>query len=102
MTPFASLLVLPTDDDDRIRCAYHALSRLHHPDRAGGAPGPRWYEIAAAYAAVKTVAARARWAWEMELAAGSCPACAGYGVQGSRITKVRLCPACGGEGKEKR
>lgn len=95
MTPWAELLVRPRDGDDRVREAFHRIAETQHPDANGGAVGPRWHAARDAYAALRTDALRARAARAVELRAGNCPSCKGYGVQGLR---PRLCPTCRGEG----
>lgn len=100
-TPYAELLVSPSAGDREIRQVFQALARTEHPDRdgAGGEPGPRWFAVAGAYARIKTEAARATWSAEMRLRSGACEACGGFGVVGSRLTRVRACGACGGVGR---
>jgi DnaJ-class molecular chaperone len=103
MTPYAELLVRPSDGDDVIRRRFHVLSRTEHPDRngAGGRPGPRWYALAAAYAAIKTAGARAAWEKAHAGWAGQCRTCSGSGVTGSPAAGgVRLCQVCAGGGRK--
>lgn len=99
MTPFATLLVKPTDDDDVIRKAYHAIARRTHPDT--NEPSTEWYTATAAYTAIKTAKARETWAKRQELLAGECDGCKGFGVKGTRMFKgkIRLCDICRGEGR---
>ncbi len=101
LTPYAELLVSPSAGDKEIRQVFQALARTEHPDRDGadGEPGPRWFAVAGAYARIKTEASRATWAAEMQLRSGVCEACGGFGVAGSRLTRVRACGACGGVGR---
>ena len=106
MTPYAEILVRPSDSDEVIRKRFHVLSRLEHPDRDGaqGQPGPRWYALAAAYGAVKTLGMRTTWAASRARLSGLCAACSGFGVTGSRIGKAlpKVCAACSGEGRRRK
>ncbi len=103
MTPYAVLMVRPTDGDDTVRRAFHALARTSHPDslRNGGEPGAEWHAAAAAYSAVKTAELRDRLDRYMRGLSGFCDACRGSGVRGTRAAgaKLRLCDRCGGEGR---
>lgn len=102
MTPYATLLVKPTDGDETIRKAYHVLAKQNHPDGAGwsGEPNAAWYATTAAYTAIKTFEARAAWKRQSDLLAGQCASCAGVGVLGTRMFKgkLRICMTCKGEG----
>ena len=106
MTPYAELLVRPSDSDEVIRKRFHVLSRTEHPDRDGaqGEPVPRWYALAAAYGAVKTLSMRTAWATNQLRLSGLCAVCQGSGVTGSRVGRAvpKVCAACGGEGRVKR
>lgn len=99
ITPYAVLLVRPSDNDDAVRKAFHALAERWHPDKRGGEVTGQWHAAAQAYAVVKTEGLRAAWERSMKLHAGRCAECEGYGVKGSRLTKVRVCSGCGGGGK---
>ncbi len=102
-TPYAALMVRPADSDETIRAQFHALSKEQHPDRAGadGVPGKEWYDIVAAYTAIKTLAAREALARRMAALSGFCTACTGSGVRGSRFagSRLRHCDACHGAGR---
>jgi DnaJ-class molecular chaperone len=103
MTPYATLLLRPSDSDDTVRARFHALSKHEHPDRpgAGGVPGTFWYVLTDAYASVKTAELRAGWERAQRSLSGLCPECDGFGVQGSRVAggKIRVCDACEGQGR---
>lgn len=101
MTPYAILLVKPTDPDDVIRKAYHKHAETQHPDRNGGVPGPQWKVTTDAYTAIKTEDARNNWALRLSLMAGVCENCDGSGVKGTRMFKgkIRLCEECKGVGR---
>jgi DnaJ-class molecular chaperone len=103
VTPYAVLLVRPSDDDLTIRKRFHVLSRTEHPDRdgAGGAPGAQWYVLTAAYGAVKTLMLRRAWEASQKRLSGLCASCQGFGVTGSRVGRAvpRICGACGGLGR---
>jgi DnaJ-class molecular chaperone len=101
MTPYAVLLVRPSDGDSVIRAVFHELSKEQHPDKTDGVPGPRWYAVVDAYMAVRDEARREEWKAAQRMLSGFCKACNGYGVQGSRVLgrKIRPCEACGGEGR---
>lgn len=100
LTPYAVLLVKPTDDDRTIRAAYHEIAKESHPDRVVEARAV-WELATQAYTAVKTQAAREAWAKTQALLSGACNACEGSGVTGTRLFKgkVRLCEVCRGEGR---
>lgn len=102
MTPYAILLVKPTDDDATIRKAYHVIARKEHPDGAGwrGEPSAAWYTVTAAYTAIKTLDARTTWERKQNLLAGECASCSGFGVLGTRMFKgrIRICKTCDGKG----
>jgi DnaJ-class molecular chaperone len=100
-TPYAFLLVKPSDPDEAIRKAYWVVAQVHHPDRNGGVAGELWAPATAAYDAIKTDEARARWAAKQHLLAGTCTVCGGCGVVGTRMFKgkIRLCAECGGNGR---
>lgn len=102
MTPYAILLVRPTDDDATIRRAFHEQSKRHHPDKTPGQPAPKeWYAAVAAYSVIKTADSRARHDRYMQGLSGVCTACSGSGVRGTRSagSKIRLCDRCAGEGR---
>jgi DnaJ-class molecular chaperone len=104
MTPWAELLLDPAAAGDAVvRRAYHRLARGEHPDfRIDRRPGPRWAAVTAAYAAVKTAAARTAWARGLKNRACLCAACKGWGVRVRVLgpgAGVAVCPACGGEGR---
>jgi DnaJ-class molecular chaperone len=100
MTPYATLLVKPTDDDKTIRKTYHRLVEDHHPDRNAGVPGPRWETLTRAYNAIKTLEARERWEEAQKMLAARCSRCSGSGVGGTRMFKgrIRVCDICEGSG----
>jgi DnaJ-class molecular chaperone len=101
MTPYATLLVKPTDGDEVVRKAYHRIAETNHPDANGGAAGPLWYSVTAAYTAIKTHDARAEWALRQSNLAGLCERCEGFGVTGTRMFKgkIKACDVCKGEGR---
>jgi len=101
MTPYATLLVRPMDDDKIIRTSYHALIKGHHPDDNGGTADDTWYTVTKAYSAIKTEEKRNVWAHQQKLLAGVCTACKGVGVQGTRMFKgkIRVCECCSGKGR---
>ena len=103
MTPYAVLLVRPSDDDHTIRTRFHVLARNEHPDRNGasGKAGPNWVLITQAYGAIKTAGLRQAWEIAQQLLSRRCPKCFGIGVQGSRTAggHIILCPACNGAGR---
>lgn len=106
MTPWAELLLNPVGaTDDLVRAKFHELARGQHPDLrvagAAGCPGPRWYALTAAYAAVKTAQARAAWERARDRAAQCCGACSGTGVAVKVLGPgrgVTVCQACRGNG----
>lgn len=100
MTPYAVLLVKPNDTDELIRKSYHVLAEQHHPDANHGEPGSRWYEVSAAYNAIKTPALREAQERGMVLLANFCLPCKGSGVQGTRMFrgKITVCSICKGAG----
>lgn len=104
MTPYAILLVKPTDDDATVRKAYHASIRTEHPDANEGATSDPWYEATAAYTLIKTAEKRAYWAAAARLLSGTCADCDGCGVKGTRLFKgrIRACEGCGGKGRRVR
>jgi hypothetical protein len=101
VTPYAVLLVKPTDTDEVVRKAYHETARRDHPDANGGRPGPMWHTATAAYAAIKTAAARESWAKRQSALSGRCELCDGCGVRGTRMFggRIRACDGCGGAGR---
>jgi hypothetical protein len=108
MTPYAVLLARPVDGDEVVRKLYHGIARCCHPDTRRGMSQAaqadltaRWHTATEAYTAIKTYDRRDTWAREQALLSGGCEACGGCGVRGSRVGKgsVRLCEACGGEGR---
>lgn len=101
MTPYATLLVKPTDTDEVIRKTYHAIAREEHPDLTGMAVTERWQLTTAAYTAIKNADARFSWAKKQELLSGLCTTCEGSGVRGTRMfkSKIKLCSECEGEGR---
>lgn len=105
MTPYAVLLVRPTDTDAVVRKVYHALARANHPDRDGanGVPGPLWTAVTEAYKHTATQERRDAWWREVSLLSAGCAACGGFGVRGSRVggARIKACDACGGEGRVK-
>jgi DnaJ-class molecular chaperone len=100
MTPYAVLLVKPSDTDETVRRAYHAVARETHPDGTASAPTERWYEATLAYTAIKTADGRAAWERRQVLLANRCTKCAGAGTVGTRMFKgrIKVCEVCGGEG----
>jgi len=101
MTPYAILLVKPTDDDKTIRKAYHVFAEAHHPDANQGQAGPVWFIATKAYNEVKTEELRGAWESRQSILAGLCATCKGCGVTGTRMLKgkIKLCKDCGGEGR---
>jgi DnaJ-class molecular chaperone len=101
VTPYAELLCRPVDGDDEIRARFHTLVRLQHPDRPGakGREGPHWYTLTQAYTQVKTAARREAWERHQALLSGCCPRCQGTGVTGGRLSGVKICSGCHGEGR---
>lgn len=103
MTPYAVLLVKPTDPDDVIRRAYHVLARLSHPDTVGTGPAAReaWARATDAYNQVKTQDLRDALQKRSALLSGECARCKGAGVTGTRMFKgqIKPCEECKGEGR---
>ena len=99
LTPYAIMLVRSLDSDKTIRDRFYVLSRQQHPDRGGanGQPGPLWYELTAAYAAIRTQGVRDAWERQQAMLAGRCAACKGTGVQGRKT--IAQCATCGGKGR---
>ena len=107
MTPFAVLLVKPTDDDLTIRKRFHELSKIQHPDRAGagGMPGENWHQLVTAYSLIKTEERRAAYRHAQARLAHLCPVCFGSGVTWKRVGKDKsasICTKCNGEGRVKK
>ena len=110
MTPYAVLLVKPTDDDLTIRKRFHEISKTQHPDRTltvgeEPGPGPLWYALTDAYQQVKTPSARREWHSRQVKLARLCGACSGCGVTWKRVGHDKgavVCAICGGEGRVKR
>ncbi len=100
MTPYAILLVKPTDSDEIIRKTYHVFARQTHSDLNDG-KREDWEKFTAAYTAIKTAEQRVAWATKRGMLAGLCVTCEGSGVRGTRLFKgkVRLCEECKGEGR---
>jgi DnaJ domain len=101
LTPYAVLLVKPTDADEVVRKAYHAIVRSCHPDvRHDDAAKARWFEVTEAYAAVETKEARDTWQRGRDLMASKCVGCNGTGVRGTRMFKGKIhhCEFCRGVG----
>jgi DnaJ-class molecular chaperone len=102
LTPYAVLLVKPTDDDGGIRKRFHDLSRIYHPDANGGVPDERWHGAVVAYNAVKTAELRLELARRTHGTAGVCLQCDGCGVVWSRLKPrypPRVCEKCDGRGR---
>jgi DnaJ-class molecular chaperone len=102
VTPYAVLLVKPTDDDLTIRKRFHELSWILHPDRNYGTPGASWQAVIDAYQQVKTQERRTDWCSTQGQLARMCIGCQGYGVTWRRVGKDKsaaICSACGGEGR---
>ena len=104
MTPWAELLVRPSDDDLTIRKRFHILIADQHPDRDGadGEPGARWYDLTRAYSAIKTEDARTAWLATRAKLARLCQDCNSLGVKIRRLGKdkgISVCAICGGEGR---
>lgn len=102
LTPYAVLLVKPTDDDDAIRREYHALARKQHPDlRKSREPGPLWQVVNEAYALIESVKLRTTWHKVTNMKSGICVKCHGFGVTGSRIAggRIKMCTDCSGCGR---
>ena len=104
-TPYAILLVKPTDSDEVIRKAYHILARASHPDIVGTGPATRatWHRVTEAYNQVKTQELRDTLQKRSALLSGECVRCKGAGVTGTRMFKgtIKLCEECKGEGRLK-
>ena len=103
MTPYAVLLAHPEiNDDAAVRRRFHALVVAEgvHPDSSGveGVASQRWFELNAAYKAVKSRAARDTWLRRQLLLSRLCPGCAGLGVLLHRGVAA-VCPECKGEGR---
>ena len=106
-TPYAFLLVKPSDDDLTIRKRFHELSKGQHPDRpgAGGVRGPLWQPLVDAYGQVKTVGNRTAWHRAQSQLARLCASCSGNGVTWKRVGRDKgavVCSVCDGEGRVKR
>ena len=106
MTPYALLLVKPTDEDAVIRHRFHILAKSEHPDRPGadGVPGTMWYVLKAAYEAVETQERRDNWARRQAHLSGLCTACRGCGVTWRRVGVAArqgpvVCASCAGAGR---
>lgn len=102
LTPYAVLLVKPTDSDEAIRKTYWTLARLHHPDlSSNGVAQVAWYIVKEAYAQIETTTVREKWAGRLKLNAGVCRKCEGYGVTWRRLGKavVKVCEVCSGQGR---
>ena len=106
MTPYALLLVKPTDEDAVIRRRFHILAKSEHPDRPGadGVPGTMWYVLKAAYEAVETQERRDNWARRQAHLSGLCTACRGCGVTWRRVGVAArqgpvVCASCAGAGR---
>lgn len=101
MTPYAVLLVKPTDTDELIRKTYHVQARKEHPDLVKVEPSDNWYIATTAYTAVKTETKRAAWMEKQSLLSGFCDPCGGSGVRGTRMFKgkIKICEVCKGEGR---
>lgn len=99
MTPYAILLVKPTDSDEVIRKTYHVFARQTHPDKH--VQDPEWYVYTTAYTAIKTADAREAWERQQAMLSGRCADCEGAGVRGTRMFKgkIRLCTTCKGMGR---
>lgn len=102
-TPYAVLMVKPTDTPEFIQQQFHQLSRQQHPDALGGVVGDRWVEITQAYGLIKTEAKRDEWERSRAKLSGICKRCRGVGVVGARMagSKLRECEECKGEGRVK-
>lgn len=100
MTPYAVLLVKPTDSDEVIRKTYWEQAKLHHPDKPLSNP-TLWSLFTNAYTAIKTKDARDALARKQDLLARLCATCDGSGVGGTRMFKgrIRVCDVCKGEGR---
>ena len=105
MTPYAILLVKPSDSDEVIRKTYYVLARDSHPDvvGTGSVARAKWELATEAYNAIKTEELRTVWTHHAALLAGLCAKCAGAGTVGTRMFKgkIRVCEACCGEGRVK-
>lgn len=120
LTPYAVLLVRPSDDDDTIRRAFHALSKQLHPDALVGndarhelhgslrtttaKPPDQWYVVVGAYSAVKTREMRDQYHRYIHGLSGVCAKCDGAGVHGGRSLggSIKICESCQGEGRSKK
>ena len=101
LTPYAVLLLRPSATDDEIRQRFHALAKDQHPDRdgAGGAPGPLWFTLTAAYTSIKSQPSRDAWERAEALRSRRCASCKGVGTTGGRLGGVKVCAACAGTGR---
>ena len=103
LTPWAVLLVRPVDNDLAVRKAFHAISKMQHPDHTQDRrPGPLWFAASEAYKALRTEALRTAWLTARATLAGICSTCSGLGVTWRRIGKDRgakVCERCGGTGR---
>jgi DnaJ-class molecular chaperone len=100
MTPYAILLVKPTDSDDDIRKTYQVFARATHAD-LNLHKREEWERYTSAYTLVKTEEARMKWGKRQSTMAGLCGDCDGCGVRGTRRFKgkIQVCSACKGEGR---
>jgi len=108
MTPYAVLLVRPSDADITIQHAFHSLSKRYHPDKFIDGVVPEtaktaWYEANTAYGAIKTEELRTKFERQLKTLSGVCTRCDGFGVRGSRLGKAKIivCDSCMGEGRTK-
>jgi DnaJ-class molecular chaperone len=102
LTPYAVLLVRPSDGDDTVRAAFHEIARRSHPDSHDQSLSALWYLATMAYAALKTAKARDTWLAKQIKLSGLCGICKGYGIVVERRREVRVCTACEGEGRIRR
>lgn len=100
LTPYAVLLVKPTDGDVAIRKRFHELSRLYHPD-TGSDERQQWQATVDAYNAIKLPELRVDLHRKTQKRAYVCSTCLGCGVVWSRVkpnARANRCATCKGAG----
>lgn len=103
-TPYAVLLVRPSDSDAVVRERYYEMAELYHPDKEhpGDAEASgEWHEINTAYQAIKTAHLRGQLGVTITKQSRLCGVCHGTGVTGMRLGKqtVMECLSCEGKGR---
>jgi DnaJ-class molecular chaperone len=101
LTPYATLLIKPTADDDEIRRRYYELSRALHPDHNPEGDMETWQEVKEAYETINTAQKREKYNHSRRLFR-LCSLCDGSGVFYLRMKPKdppTVCNACEGEGK---